>query len=121
MVPTAVHEGSKEALNKRLEAIGWGLFLIIIGTLWVIPDERVPNGTWLIAAGVIMLGVNAVRYLNDIKMSWGSLILGLLAVIFGLGEFVGLDLPFVAILLIVFGLGIILRPWLDPLLEPKQT
>ncbi|HET9223271.1 MAG TPA: hypothetical protein VFO07_12250 [Roseiflexaceae bacterium] len=121
MVPTAVHGESKEALNKRLEAIGWGLFLIIIGALWVIPDARVPHGTWLIAAGVIMLGVNAVRYLNDIKMSWGSLILGLLAVIFGLGEFVGLDLPFVAILLIVFGLGIILRPWLDPLLEPKQS
>jgi hypothetical protein len=121
MLPTAVHEESKAALNKRLEAIGWGLFLIIIGALWIIPDERVPDGTWLIAAGVIMLGVNAVRYLNDIKMSWASLILGLLAVIFGLGEFVGLDLPFVAILLIVFGLGIILRPWLDPLLQPKEN
>jgi hypothetical protein len=34
---------------------------------------------------------------------------------------VGLNLPFVAILLIVFGTGIILRPWLDPLLEPKQS
>lgn len=121
MVPASVHSESKEALNKRLEAIGWGLFLIIIGALWLIPDARVPDGAWLIVAGVIMLGVNAVRYFNDIKMSWGSLILGLLAVIFGMGEFVGLDLPFVAILLIVFGLGIILRPWLAPLLEPKHS
>jgi hypothetical protein len=121
MIPTAVHEEPKEALNKRLEAIGWGLFLIIIGALWLIPDERVPNGTWLIAAGVIMLGVNAVRYLNNIKMRSASLFLGLLAVLFGVGEFVGLNLPFVAILLIVFGVGIILRPWLDPLLEPKQS
>ena len=121
MVPTAVHDESKEALNKRLEAIGWGLFLIIIGALWLIPDERVPDGTWLIAAGVIMLGVNAVRYLNGIKMSWSSLLLGILAVLFGVGEFVGLDLPFVAILLIVFGAGVILRPWPDPLLEPKQS
>jgi hypothetical protein len=38
MMP-AVHPESKEALNKRLEAIGWGLFLIIIGALWIIPDE----------------------------------------------------------------------------------
>ncbi|HEU5102341.1 MAG TPA: hypothetical protein VFU22_25135 [Roseiflexaceae bacterium] len=120
MVP-AVHGEPKEALNKRLEAIGWGLFLVIIGALWLFPEGIVPDGTWLIAAGVIMLGVNLVRYLNDIKMSWASVLLGLLAVIFGLGEFVGLDLPFVAILLIVFGLGIILRPWLDPLLEPKQS
>ena len=121
MLPTAVHAEPKEALNRRLEAIGWGLFLIIIGALWVIPDARVPEGTWLIAAGVIMLGVNAVRYLYGIKMNWASLLLGLLTVLFGVGELVGLDLPFVAILLIVFGLGIILRPWLDPLLEPKQT
>ena len=121
MLPTAVHKEPKEALNRRLEAIGWGLFLIIIGALWLFPDKRVPGGTWLVAAGAIMLGVNAVRYLNGIKMSWPSLLLGLLAVLFGLGEFVGLDLPFVAILLIVFGAGIILRPWLDPLLEPKQS
>ena len=121
MLPTAVHGEPKEAVNRRLEAIGWGLFLIIIGALWLIPDERVPDGTWLIAAGVIMLGVNIVRYLNDIKLSRASLLLGLLALIFGVGAFVGLDLPFVAILLIVFGAGIILRPWLDPLLEPKHT
>jgi hypothetical protein len=120
MLPRAVHGEPKEALNKRLEAIGWGLFLIIIGALWLFPDELVPNGTWLIAAGVIMLGVNLVRYLNDIKLSGASVLLGLLAVIFGVGELTGLDLPFVAILLIVFGLGIILRPWLDPLIEPKQ-
>ena len=55
MLPTAMHEELKEALNWRLEAIGWGLFLIIIGALWLIPEQRVPEGAWLIAAGVIML------------------------------------------------------------------
>jgi hypothetical protein len=121
MLPTAVQETSKEALNRRLESIGWGLFLVIIGALWLFPGGIVPEGTWLIAAGVIMLGVNVIRYLNDIKMSGASLLLGLLAVIFGVGKFMGLDLPFVAILLIVFGLGIILRPWLNPLLEKQST
>lgn len=121
MLPTAVHETSKEALNRRLESIGWGLFLVIIGTLWLIPSGSAPEGIWLIAAGVIMLGVNLVRYLNDIKLSGASLLLGILAVIFGVGEFMGIDLPFVAILLIVFGLGIILRPWLNPLLEKRPS
>jgi len=117
MLPTAAHAEPKESLNRRLESIGWGLFLIIIGALWLFPGGSVPEGTWLIAAGVIMLGVNVVRYLNAIKLSGASLLLGLLALIFGVGEFVGLDLPFVAILLIVFGAGIILRPWLGPLVE----
>ena len=121
MLPTVVHGEPKEALNTRLEAIGWGLFLIMTGAVWFIPGWHIPVSLWLIATGLILLGVNLVRYLNDIKMCWTSVLLGLLAVLFGVGEFMGLDLPFVAILLIVFGAGIILRPWLDPLLESKQS
>jgi hypothetical protein len=121
MLPTEVLPQPKEALNRRLETIGWGLFLIIIGALWLLPDGTVPDGAWLIAAGVIMLGVNLVRYLNQIKMSGASLFLGLLMAIFGVGEFLGMDLPVLAVLLIVFGVGMILRPWLGPLLERKAT
>ena len=48
----------KMHLNKRLEAIAWGLFLIMIGALWLLPDETVPEGTWLLGVGVILLGLN---------------------------------------------------------------
>jgi hypothetical protein len=68
MVPTATSREPKEELNQRLEAIGWGLSLITIGMLWLVPAGLVPDGTWLIAAGVILLGVNVVRYFNAIKM-----------------------------------------------------
>jgi len=60
---------SKMHLNKRLEAIAWGLFLIMIGGLWLLPDETVPEGTWLLGVGVIMLGLNGVRNMYGIKMS----------------------------------------------------
>jgi len=36
---------AKEALNKRLESIGWALFLIMAGGIWLIPGDRVPSGT----------------------------------------------------------------------------
>ena len=121
MVPTTMDTESKEALNRRLETLGWGLFLIMTGALWLIPNQVVPEGTWLIAAGGIMLGVNVVRYLNDITMSKATLVLGILALIFGISDFVGVALPFLPILLILVGAAITLRPWLDPLLEKKQT
>jgi hypothetical protein len=121
MLPTVGSEESKEALNRRLESLGWGLFLIAIGMLWLAPAGVVPEGTWLIAAGVILLGVNLVRYRNDITLSGTGVLLGLLAIIFGVASFVGLELPFVAILLIVVGASIILRPWIDPLLQRKRT
>ncbi|MEI7645583.1 MAG: hypothetical protein WCJ55_15020 [Chloroflexales bacterium] len=120
MVPISVQGEPKEALNQRLETIGWGLLLITIGALWLAPQGTVPEGTWLIVVGVIMLGVNGVRYRKGIKLNGTSLLLGGLAVIFGVGAFVGLDLPFVSVMLIAFGIGIILRPWLDSLLERKS-
>jgi membrane-bound ClpP family serine protease len=58
----------KMHLNKRLEAVAWGLFLIMIGGLWLLP-EAVPEGTWLFGVGIIMLGLNGVRKLYGIKMS----------------------------------------------------
>ena len=59
----------KKSLDKRLDALGWGLFLIMIGCLWLIPEESVPEGTWLIGAGVIILVLIGIRYLYGIKIS----------------------------------------------------
>ena len=99
----------KYALNKRIEAVGWGLFLIMIGGIALIPDNQVPNGLWLIGVGLIMIGVNGVRYLNQIKMSSFSLVLGIVALIAGLSDFVGIDLPMFPILLILVGASILFR------------
>ncbi len=106
---TSNQDAQKSALNKRLEAIGWGLFLIIIGGIWLVPNEQVPQGTWLIGAGLIMLGINGVRYLKGIKTSSLTIVLGILALFAGLGGLFGVK-PLVAILLIIIGAGIILKP-----------
>lgn len=97
----------QRALNKRLEALGWGLFFVMIGGLWLVPGELVREGTWLIGVGVIMLGLNAARYLNKIKMSWFTIALGVLALAAGLGDYVGVELPLFPILLVLVGASII--------------
>ena len=103
----------KQALNKRQESIGWALFLIMIGGLALIPDESVPEGMWLIGTGLIMIGLNLARFLNGIKMSGLTFILGLLALGSGLGDYLGLDLPVFAIMLILIGVGMIIRPLVE--------
>jgi hypothetical protein len=102
-------ENDKEALNERLNAIGWGLFLIMLGGLWLAPPEMVPEGTWLIGTGLIILGLAVVRYLNDIEVSWFWLGLGILALGTGIGDLVGLSLPVFPILLIVAGAATLYR------------
>jgi hypothetical protein len=100
---------TKTDLNKRLEEIGWGLFLFMIGVILLVPDERVPQGAWLIGAGLIMLGLNGVRYLNGIKVSGFTMILGVLALAAGFGGVLGVKLPLFAIFLLLLGASVILK------------
>ena len=94
-------------LNKTLENIAWGLFLVMIGGMWLAPEDVVPEGTWLIGVGLIMIGLNAARHLKGIKTSTFTVFLGTLALVVGLADFAGIDLPLLPILLIIIGAHII--------------
>jgi hypothetical protein len=107
---SSIQDTQKTALNKRLESIGWGLFLIMIGGILLVPNEQIPEGAWLIGAGLIMLGINVARYLNGIRMSGFTIVLGILALASGLSDFAGIDLPLFPILLILIGASILLKP-----------
>jgi hypothetical protein len=100
-------EARKQELNKRLETVSWGLFLIMLGGLAFLKD--VPEGTWLIGVGVIMLGLNAVRLIAGIRVSWFTLILGTIALLAGLSSVLGVDIPVGPLLIILVGLAIIVR------------
>jgi hypothetical protein len=39
-----VQDPEKAALNKRLETIGWGCFLLLLGGFALVPDETIPKG-----------------------------------------------------------------------------
>ena len=103
----------KKQLNERLENIGWGLFLIMIGGIWLVPDRFVPEGTWLIGAGLILIGLNIIRHLNQIEMSSFSLILGGAALLIGISDFFRVDLPFFPILLIIIGAKLLIQPFIE--------
>ncbi|HTJ25818.1 MAG TPA: hypothetical protein VMA36_06610 [Candidatus Limnocylindria bacterium] len=100
---------TKDGFNRRLDEIGWALFLIMIGAIWLFPDS-VPQDAWLIGAGVIMLGVNAIRYLNGIAVNAFTAALGVVALAAGIAGVSGVKISVFAIILIVVGLGIIARP-----------
>ena len=82
----------------------------MIGCLWLIPDEKLPNGIWLIGTGVIILGLMLVRYLYRIHINGFWFILGVLALAFGLGDFLGVKLPLLPILIVLVGIRILFKP-----------
>jgi hypothetical protein len=103
----------KVSLNKRLEAIAWGCFLIMLGGFALIPQDIVSKGFWSIGVGIIMLGLNAARYYYKIRMSGFTTFLGIIALLSGLLELFGVNKLEGAILLIVLGAYLILKPWFD--------
>ena len=114
---TAVDVQKKKAeLDARLSDIGWAVLLITIGTIWLLPEKQAPQGSWLIAAGLILLGINVIRYVNGIRMSGFSLVLGTLALVAGIGALFAWNLPLFAVALIVIGACMLSSRWLknDP-------
>ncbi|MEW6029764.1 MAG: hypothetical protein AB1554_09825 [Chloroflexota bacterium] len=104
---------AKAALNKRLETAFWGLFLIMLGGQWLLRDSNVPRGLWDMGVGLLFLGLNAARYFNGLKMSGFTTFLGILAFVGGLAQLLfKFDLGG-ALLLIVLGAYLILKPWFD--------
>ena len=103
----------KVALNKRLETIGWGCFLIMLGGFALVPHTVVAKGFWSIGVGVIMLGLNAARYFLKIKMSGFTTFLGIISLLGGILQLLGLEAIEGAFLLIILGAFLLVKPWFD--------
>ena len=111
--PPPAIDPEKAALNKRLETMAWGLFLIMLGGFMFIPETVISKGAWSIGVGIIMLGLNAVRYTKGIKMSGFTTFLGIISLIGGVLQIIALQNAEGAILLIVLGAYLIVKPWFD--------
>ena len=99
-------------LNKRLSDIGWGMLFLLTGLIWLMPGERVPEGTWLFGVAAILVGINLFRYLKHIKVDGFSLILGFAALVAALTPSWLSGLPLFAICFIVIGVSLIAKPLL---------
>lgn len=97
----------QEDLNSQLVSVSWALFLIMIGGLWLIPSYQIHESTWLIGVGIIFLGLNLIRYLNKIKLSWFTVTLGLAALVLGGSGIYGIEFPIFPMILIIIGANII--------------
>lgn len=107
--PVTGQNQQKIDLDKRLAILFWPLLLILLGTIWLFPVDRVPVGTLLTGIGLILLGLNAARLLNGIPVRTLPTVLGVVALAAGVAEFAGAELPIVPLSLIAIGASIVLE------------
>lgn len=103
----------KAALNKRLETIAWGCFLVMLGGFMFVPEEIIRGGWWSIGVGLIFLGLNAARYVSNLRMSGFTTFLGIISVVGGILDLTGMEGVNGAVLLIVLGGYLILKPYFE--------
>jgi hypothetical protein len=100
-------------LDQKLETVAWAAFFIWWGITELV--QSLPPGIGAIGIGVILLGLNAARQQNGLPASGFTIILGILAIVWGGLELAGVllhlsvELPVFAILLVVLGVTMLGR------------
>lgn len=101
---------TENAVSKHLEEVAWGLLLTLTGVIWIVPVIPVPFGTWLLGTGIILVGANVVRYAVDRRYETFSVVLGVVALVAGAGEYLAMDVPVLGLALLGFGIVLLLQP-----------
>ncbi len=96
---------SRIDLDGRLEVAAWGLFTLLCGVVLLLPG--LPDGTWLMGTGAILLGFAALRANLGLPNSAFWTVIGIGFATFGIGALAGLTLPWVSGLILVCGLAIV--------------
>src|SRR5512136_2694170 len=100
---------AKAPSNKFLDAIAWGVFIVLLGAGWIASAYyQMDTGIYLaLGVGVILLVLNFARWGLKITISKGSLFIGLLALALSLSGIVGYALPFIPTVIVLVGLFIV--------------
>ena len=99
----------KSPTNKYLDALAWGLFIVLIGVGWYVGAAyNMDTGPYIaLGVGLILLCLNLARIQMGIKISKFSLFVGLVALAIGVAGIFGYALDLFLTVIILIGLFII--------------
>ncbi len=97
-------EGATRAAGsgERVDTIGWGVLFLAIGVVSLLP--AMPDGSWLVAAGLVMLGASAARAWMRLPVHGATVVAGVVTLTAGIFTVAGLTTEVGPLVLIVLGL-----------------
>ena len=105
MTTTTTKDTTRAAVSDRVDTIGWGLLFVAIGVVSLIP--AMPDGAWLVATGLVMLGASAVRAWMGIGAYTTTIVVGVVALSAGIFTVAGFTTEVGPLVLIVLGLALV--------------
>lgn len=100
----------RKRLAERLDEIGWALLFLMSGAILVVPGLPHPWAAWFIGVGAILVGLNLVRVASGLRLHVLISGCGAIAIAAGVGAYVGVEIPFLALVLVLIGVVILAEP-----------
>ena len=99
----------KSNSNKALDAIAWGVFVVLLGVGWLTSAYyKVDTGIYVaLGVGFILLALNSARWTMKINVSKFSLFIGLLALALSGAGLIGFAMPLIPTVIVLVGLFIV--------------
>jgi len=99
----------KSTTNKVLDAIAWGVFVVLLGAGFIASSYyQLDTGIYVaLGVGFILIALNLARMTMGITVSRFSLFIGLLALALSGAGLLGFAMPFVPTVIVLVGLFIV--------------
>ncbi len=99
----------KSVTNKVLDALAWGVFIVLLGAGWIVSSYyNMDTGIYVaLGVGFILIALNVARMTLKITISKFSLFIGLLALALSGAGLLGFAMPFIPTVIVLVGLFIV--------------
>ena len=99
----------KTQTNKVLDAIAWGVFIVLLGAGWIASSfYQMDTGIYIaLGVGLILISLNLSRKAMGTAISKFSLFIGLLALALAGSGIAGFEMPFIPTVIVLVGLFIV--------------
>ena len=99
----------KSQTNRVLDAIAWGVFIVLLGAGWIASAYyQMDTGIYIaLGVGLILIALNLSRRTMGITISKFSLFIGLLALALAGSGIAGFEMPFIPTVIVLVGLFIV--------------
>ncbi len=105
MTTNDIERTTRPGLSDRVDTIGWGVLFLAIGAVSLLPAT--PDGAWLVAAGLVMLGSSVARAWLRLPVWTTTVVVGIVALTTGVLTVAGLATEVIPIVLIVLGVTLV--------------
>lgn len=104
----------RKRLSVRLDKVGWALLFLMSGAILAVPGIPHPWAAWFIGVGAILVGLNLVRYASGLRLHILTTGCGAIAMAAGVGAYLGIEIPILALVLVLIGAVILVEPLVKP-------